>query len=64
MELASRLQAIKRNVPKAVVGKGTVIDRLLTALISSGQVLVEDLPGLGKTTAVSALDVRCIPATR
>ena len=55
MELASCLQAIKRNMQKAVVGKDAVIDRLLIALICSGHVLVEDLPGLGKTTAVSAL---------
>ncbi len=55
MEFASCLQAIKRNMQKAVVGKDAVIDRLLIALICSGHVLVEDLPGLGKTTAVSAL---------
>ena len=55
MEFASCLQVIKRNMQKAVVGKDAVIDRLLIALICSGHVLVEDLPGLGKTTAVSAL---------
>lgn len=55
MEFVSCLQAIKRNMQKAVVGKDAVIDRLLIALICSGHVLVEDLPGLGKTTAVSAL---------
>ena len=55
MEFESCLQAIKRNMQKAVVGKDAVIDRLLIALICSGHVLVEDLPGLGKTTAVSAL---------
>ena len=55
MEFTSCLQAIKRNMQKAVVGKEAVIDRLLIALICSGHVLVEDLPGLGKTTAVSAL---------
>ena len=55
MEFASCLQAIKRNMQQAVVGKEAVIDRLLIALICAGHVLVEDLPGLGKTTAVSAL---------
>lgn len=55
MEFASCLQAIKRNMQQAVIGKGAVIDRLLIALICAGHVLVEDLPGLGKTTAVSAL---------
>ncbi len=55
MEFASCLQAIKRNMQQAVIGKDAVIDRLLIALICAGHVLVEDLPGLGKTTAVSAL---------
>ena len=55
MEFASCLQAITRNMQQAVLGKDAVIDRLLIALICAGHVLVEDLPGLGKTTAVSAL---------
>ncbi|MBQ5840618.1 MAG: MoxR family ATPase, partial [Clostridia bacterium] len=37
------------------VGKDEVIDLLLVALLCSGHVLLEDLPGLGKTTLVSAL---------
>lgn len=49
------LSAIRDNMKKAVVGKDEVIDELLIALICSGHVLVEDLPGLGKTTLVSAL---------
>ncbi|MBR6425080.1 MAG: MoxR family ATPase [Oscillospiraceae bacterium] len=47
--------AIQENMEKAVVGKGEVIDLLLTALIAQGHVLLEDVPGLGKTTIVSAL---------
>ena len=49
------LSAIRNNMKKAVVGKDEVIDEMLIALICSGHVLVEDLPGLGKTTLVSAL---------
>lgn len=49
------LSAIRDNMKKAVVGKDEVIDEMLIALICSGHVLVEDLPGLGKTTLVSAL---------
>ena len=49
------LSAIRENMQKAVVGKQDVIDQMLIALICSGHVLVEDLPGLGKTTLVSSL---------
>lgn len=49
------LEAIRKNMKKAVVGKEAIIDQLLIALICSGHVLVEDLPGLGKTTLVSSL---------
>ncbi len=55
MDAVKCLTAIRKNMQKAVVGKEDVIDRLLIALICSGHVLVEDLPGLGKTTLVSAL---------
>lgn len=55
MNAVKTLSAIRENMKKAVVGKDGVIDQLLIALICSGHVLVEDLPGLGKTTLVSAL---------
>ena len=49
------LDAIKENIKKVVVGKDEVIDLLLVSLICSGHVIIEDLPGLGKTTLASAL---------
>ncbi len=49
------LTAIKENIKKVIVGKDDVIDKVLVSLICSGHVLIEDLPGLGKTTLVSAL---------
>ncbi|MBQ4638057.1 MAG: MoxR family ATPase [Clostridia bacterium] len=49
------LKDIKSNIEKVIVGKGEVIDLVLTALLCSGHVLIEDVPGLGKTTLVSAL---------
>jgi MoxR-like ATPase len=47
MNIASK---IKENVGKVVLGKGEIIDLLMTALISGGHVLLEDVPGVGKTT--------------
>lgn len=49
------LEAIKENIKKVVVGKDEVIDLLLVSLICSGHIIIEDLPGLGKTTLASAL---------
>lgn len=49
------LEDIKENIKQVVVGKDDVIDMLLVSLICSGHVIIEDLPGLGKTTLASAL---------
>ncbi len=56
---ASQLaQALRQELQKAVVGQTAVIDDVLTALIAAGHVLVEGVPGLGKTLLVRAL-ARC-----
>ena len=52
---AHHLSAIRDNMKKAIVGKDDVVDLLLIAMLCSGHVLIEDLPGLGKTTLASAL---------
>lgn len=49
------LSAIKENIKKVVIGKDDVIDMMLVSLICSGHIIIEDLPGLGKTTLASAL---------
>lgn len=52
---AQRLDAIRENIAKVFVGRQDTVDLLLTALVCQGHVLIEDLPGLGKTTLASAL---------
>jgi MoxR-like ATPase len=47
-------QDIKSNVSKVLVGKEEVVDLLLVSLITSGHVLLEDVPGLGKTVLAKA----------
>lgn len=46
---------VKENVQKVIVGKDETIDQLLVALISSGHVLLEDVPGTGKTLMARSL---------
>ncbi|RRV20850.1 AAA family ATPase [Stutzerimonas nitrititolerans] len=56
---ASQLaQALRQELHKAVIGQHEVVEGLLTALIAGGHVLVEGVPGLGKTLMVRAL-ARC-----
>ena len=48
-------QSIRENVSKVMIGKAHEIDLVLTAMLSSGHVLLEDVPGTGKTTLAKAL---------
>ena len=48
-------QAIRDNIRKVIVGKDEVIELVLIALLCEGHVLIEDVPGVGKTTLISAL---------
>ena len=56
-------QQILNQVRKAVVGKDTVLMWVLAAILAKGHILLEDVPGVGKTTMALAfskvLDLRC-----
>ena len=49
------VEAVKAQVGRVIVGQEYLIDRLLVALLCSGHVLIEGVPGLAKTLAVSTL---------
>ncbi|MCI0439650.1 MAG: MoxR family ATPase [Chloroflexi bacterium] len=51
-DMAARL---RKNVQKVIVGKDDVIDMAIIALLCRGHILVEDVPGIGKTTLTKAL---------
>lgn len=48
-------EAIRSNVSRVIIGKLEAIDLLLVALLSDGHVLIEDVPGMGKTVLAKAL---------
>lgn len=50
-----KIALLTENIEKAVIGKHSVIVKLIAALLSGGHVLIEDVPGVGKTRMVSAL---------
>ena len=49
------VEKVKENISKVIVGKEEQTEQLLLSLICGGHVLIEDVPGLGKTTLVMAL---------
>jgi len=53
--LVERVDAIRDAVGRAFIGQPEVLDQILTALLAGGHVLIEGVPGLGKTLLVRAL---------
>jgi MoxR-like ATPase len=54
-QVAALSARVRENVSRVIVGKGEVIDRVLVALLCGGHVLLEDVPGLGKTMLARSL---------
>jgi MoxR-like ATPase len=48
-------RAVKDNIARVIVGKEDVVELLLVALFCEGHVLLEDVPGIGKTTLAKSL---------
>lgn len=53
--MITKIDTIKKEVSKVVVGQEKMIDGLLIALLCEGHILIEGVPGLAKTTTVNAL---------
>lgn len=49
------IRTVKQNLESCILGKSFEIDLLLTALLAGGHVLIEDVPGTGKTQLIKAL---------
>ena len=54
-QVQTKTIAVRDNIEKVMVGKRAEIELVLTALLASGHVLLEDVPGTGKTTLAKAL---------
>ncbi len=59
MVYLEKVNEIKKELSKSIIGQENMIDALLIALLCDGHVLLEGVPGLAKTTAVKALS-KCL----
>ncbi|MGN0666288.1 MAG: AAA family ATPase [Huintestinicola sp.] len=55
----SAASALADSIEKVIVGKRNVIEIIIAAMLAEGHVLIEDVPGVGKTQLVSALARSC-----
>lgn len=57
------INKIMTEIKKVVVGKDEVVERMFTAILAKGHILIEDIPGVGKTTLAMAfsrvMDMEC-----
>jgi MoxR-like ATPase len=52
---AERLDSVRREIAKVIVGQNDVVEGVLVCLLAGGHVLLEGVPGLGKTTLLRTL---------
>lgn len=55
MEYQETAKTIVKNINKALIGKENVVELAVVTLLSQGHLLLEDVPGVGKTTLANAL---------
>lgn len=51
------IEEIRKNLGKVIIGKKDVIDKAIVGLLSDGHMLIEDVPGIGKTTLAKAIAI-------
>lgn len=53
--MENKMIAVKNEIKKAVKGKDEVIEKVLATMLAGGHILLEDIPGVGKTTLAMAI---------
>lgn len=53
--MRNELEVIRQELEKVIAGKSDVIGKVLTALVADGHILLDDVPGVGKTTLAVAM---------
>lgn len=54
-KIFDKVGRLKENIKRVIIGKDRVIDYVICALLSQGNILIEDVPGVGKTVLAKAL---------
>lgn len=54
-EMEGKIGALRNEIGKVIKGKGDVVDKVLCAMLAGGHILLEDIPGVGKTTLAMAI---------
>lgn len=52
---SQRIRALKANIERVIIGKADIVSMAIVALLSKGHLLIEDVPGVGKTTLARSL---------
>ncbi|MFT4901258.1 MAG: MoxR-like ATPase [Lentimonas sp.] len=55
LKALERVERLRKNVERTIRGKTDVVDQVIICLLAGGHILIEDLPGLGKTTLAHCL---------
>ena len=55
LSFRQKLEAVRREIGKEIVGQNDVVECMVLALVAGGNVLLEGVPGLGKTRLVRTL---------
>jgi MoxR-like ATPase len=55
MNSASQIQALRTNIERVIKGKPSAVELVVVALLARGHLLIEDVPGVGKTTLAHSL---------
>ena len=56
-DLHQEIAAVKQEMLRVIRGKESTVDLLLNAVLAGGSVLMDDVPGVGKTTLAKALAI-------